>query len=240
MIETLIFDVGLHTGQDTEYYLKKGFNVVAIEANPVLVGQAQRQFTAAIASGQLKLLNVGVAEAAGTCHFYVNKTLSEWSSLDSTIGTQRGDYEVIEIKTLSLADVLAEWGIPYYLKIDIEGMDLIALKALRQFNDRPRYVSAENGQPHMLREMVDLGYSVFKFINQKTISEITLPEPAREGKHVSWLFPFGSSGPFGAETPGAWLGEKAVLEQINAYWGNPLRDPGIDGWFDLHAKLLGD
>ena len=32
----LIFDVGLHTGQDTAFYLKKGFRVIAIEANPLL------------------------------------------------------------------------------------------------------------------------------------------------------------------------------------------------------------
>ena len=33
----LIYDVGLHLGEDTEYYLKKGFRVIAFEANPELV-----------------------------------------------------------------------------------------------------------------------------------------------------------------------------------------------------------
>ena len=28
----LIYDVGLHKGEDSEFYLKKGFRVVAIEA----------------------------------------------------------------------------------------------------------------------------------------------------------------------------------------------------------------
>ena len=32
--DDLIFDVGLHRGEDTEFYLKKGFRVVAFEANP--------------------------------------------------------------------------------------------------------------------------------------------------------------------------------------------------------------
>ena len=239
MIENLIFDVGLHIGQDTEFYLKKGFKVVAIEANPVLVGQARTRFCAEVSSGQLALLNVGIADVAAKLPFYVNKQLSEWSSLDLKIGTERGDYETIEVETVPLADVLSAWGIPYYLKLDIEGMDLVALQSLRQFTDRPRYVSAENGQPEMLREMIDLGYSAFKFVNQKTIPEIRLPEPAREGRYVPWGFPAGASGPFGAETPGPWLDEKRVLEQISAYWGNPLRDPNIHGWFDLHAKCNG-
>lgn len=33
----LIYDVGLHRGEDTDFYLKKGFHVVALEANPELV-----------------------------------------------------------------------------------------------------------------------------------------------------------------------------------------------------------
>ena len=30
--ENLIIDVGMHTGRDTEFYLKKGFHVAAVEA----------------------------------------------------------------------------------------------------------------------------------------------------------------------------------------------------------------
>ena len=36
----LIFDIGMHIGQDTEFYLKKGFRVVAIEADPTLAEAA--------------------------------------------------------------------------------------------------------------------------------------------------------------------------------------------------------
>jgi hypothetical protein len=32
----LIYDIGLHKGEDSEFYLKKGFRVVAIEALPSL------------------------------------------------------------------------------------------------------------------------------------------------------------------------------------------------------------
>ena len=33
----LIYDVGMHKGEDTEFYLRKGFRVIAIEADPDLV-----------------------------------------------------------------------------------------------------------------------------------------------------------------------------------------------------------
>ena len=32
----LIFDIGCHLGEDSEFYLRKGFKVVAVEANPEL------------------------------------------------------------------------------------------------------------------------------------------------------------------------------------------------------------
>jgi len=36
----LIYDVGMHNGDDTAYYLWRGFRVVAIEPNPELVATA--------------------------------------------------------------------------------------------------------------------------------------------------------------------------------------------------------
>jgi hypothetical protein len=30
----LIFDIGAHRGEDTEYYLRRGFRVVAVECEP--------------------------------------------------------------------------------------------------------------------------------------------------------------------------------------------------------------
>ena len=37
MEKNLIYDVGMSNGDDTAYYLHRGFRVVAIEANPLLV-----------------------------------------------------------------------------------------------------------------------------------------------------------------------------------------------------------
>lgn len=40
----LIYDVGGHLGEDTDFYLKKGFKVVAIEANPGLAERLSERF----------------------------------------------------------------------------------------------------------------------------------------------------------------------------------------------------
>ncbi len=34
--ENLVFDIGIYNGQGTCFYLSQGFNVVAVEGNPML------------------------------------------------------------------------------------------------------------------------------------------------------------------------------------------------------------
>ncbi len=62
MQKDLIYDVGFHHGEDTEFYLAKGFKVVAIEAHPGLYRAGLEKFADHIESGRLVLLNLAVAE----------------------------------------------------------------------------------------------------------------------------------------------------------------------------------
>lgn len=51
----LIYDVGLFDGGDTAYYLFRGYNVVAIDANPVMVERARLRFAKEIRDKRLTL-----------------------------------------------------------------------------------------------------------------------------------------------------------------------------------------
>lgn len=232
----LIIDLGMHVAQDTEFYLRKGFRVVAVEANPELVRAAKARLQPYVTSGQLVVLNVGIAAHNGLSTFYIDPVYSEWSSFDQELGSRSGEGATVVVATASLADVLREFGCPHYLKVDIEGHDLLTLEQLEGTACRPTYVSVENGHPPMLEALVRMGYDAFKFINQATVPEMTLPRPAREGRDIAHAFPFGATGPFGEETPGDWLPAEEVETRIRAYWGIPDRDANIHGWFDLHAR----
>lgn len=232
----LIYDIGMHVGQDTAFYLAKGFRVVAVEANPILVREAQRTFARELATGALTILNIGVGDRAGVFPFYVNALHSEWSSFDKEIGSRGGCKETIEIRMVPFEEVIREHGSPHYLKIDIEGHDAVMLERLELTSARPAYVSVENGWPHMLARLVRMGYTGFKFINQAEVPSMTCPVPAREGKDIPWTFPWSSSGPFGEDTPGEWLTADEVLVRIKSYWDNPALDPEVHGWYDLHAR----
>ena len=64
MQKTLIYDVGLHIGEDTDFYLRMGYQVVAIEANGELVANATRRFEDAITRGKLHVIHGAVAPAS--------------------------------------------------------------------------------------------------------------------------------------------------------------------------------
>lgn len=235
MARELIIDLGMHRGQDTHFYLKKGFRVVAVEANPCLVERGRKQFHPWIRRGRLEILECAVAEEAGVADFFLNDTDDAWSSLMQDVGSRGERYRKVSVETRPLGAIIAEYGMPYYLKIDIEGKDLAALKALRGFDQRPRYVSVENGFTVLQDLLRDLGYSRFKWINQAEVPRQKLPFPPREGGFCLHRFQIGSSGAFGEETPGDWMSLEDVRAQVERHWARPGLDADVHGWFDLHA-----
>jgi hypothetical protein len=54
--ESLIYDEGAHKGEDTEFYLKKGFRVVAVEATPEFCESISNRFPEYVQSGTLSVV----------------------------------------------------------------------------------------------------------------------------------------------------------------------------------------
>lgn len=266
MDKNLIIDVGVHTGEDTEYYLKKGFRVVGIEANPKVYEATKNKLQSYIDDGQLQLLNIAIAPQDGEITFYCNLEKSIWGTTSPDF-VQRG--EILGNTSISITvpgtrfeNILKEFGIPYYLKVDIEGADILCIKALKEFDSKPKFLSLESAKlswDNLLEEfeiLQELGYQKFKVINQAKISQQTCPYPAKEGKYIEHQFEYGCSGSFGEETPGNWLSAtKAIKIYQRVFlfykilgiegmfykypWGKMLIE-GLnlkEPWYDTHASL---
>lgn len=119
----LIYDVGMNNGDDTAYYLRRGFRVVAIEPNPALMATAYERFRREIEAGELTILNVGVAAADGELPFWVCLTDSRLSSFDRRDASldDRRPVEEIRVPCRTFRSILDEFGVPFYLKVDIQG-----------------------------------------------------------------------------------------------------------------------
>jgi FkbM family methyltransferase len=265
MDNRLIYDLGMHKGEDTEYYLKKGFRVVAVDANPDLCASVGARLSPYVQSGQLTIVNRAIGDGTGSVPFYTSD-LSEWGTIsadwmerNARMGHPATGAPMM-VEMISFANLVADYGHPYFVKIDIEGHDMTAVRSLAATDVRPSYLSleAEKISFGKLRDefhtLCEMGYNRFKLVPQHRVPEQRLPKPPREGMWVEHRFEPGSSGAFGEEAPGKWL---TADEAINHYkrvfiayqlvGDEPLvpktvtrilRRIGLAyGWYDTHAKL---
>jgi FkbM family methyltransferase len=210
----LIFDVGLHKGEDSAYYLRKGFRVVAIEANPNLIEENHERFFEQVKSGKINILHGAIAREAGTVRFFVD-ALSVWGTIDPRWAdrnkTLRSSNQMIEVPTLDIRSVFQSFGIPHYLKLDIEGREDVVLDAMLDLPAQPTFVSMESEKVSFrkllweLRRLRELGYSRFKIIQQNNIPGSSISTTAYDGERFSYTFEEHATGPFGDDLPGRWL-----------------------------------
>jgi len=185
----LIFDVGLNVGQDTAFYLSQGYRVLAIEADPTLAQSNRERFQRDIEAGNLEILNVGIAKEEGCAEFWISEGRPQFNSFHKEIAARdcRRHYS-IEVPTSRFGTVLKRFGVPCFLKIDIEGNDMLCLEDLDSRN-LPQYVSVESECPidggvasvedglRTLRQLRTVGYKQFKLIDQKSFCSLSVPAP---------------------------------------------------------------
>ena len=225
----LIIDIGVSEGDDTAFYLAKGFDVVGVEADPAVQPHLAVRFAAELADGRLRLLHRAAAARGGEWLAFRHDAAHQGhSALDPG-----GAAQVFSIDWLELREVA---GVPYYLKLDIEGGEAAFLASMAIGGDLPPFLSAEVPTFQPIAQMHDLGYRHFRLINHEVLSRIALPDPPREGRYVPRPSPQHWTGPFGRELPGPrWFDFndiKAIYEDVHRLWK---LETLIVGWLDCHA-----
>lgn len=236
----LIVDIGMHDGKDLFYYAKRGYNVIAFEANPEMCSMVAARLSETDVTADVR--NLAISDTPGEATFFVNRFNTTWSSLDKELGNRReGSYE-ITVQTCNLIDELSDVADQlYYVKIDIEGFDEIALGQVMNLDGFVPYISVENGSSRMLETLYDAGYSGFKFSNQRYVHTQKIPQNSPHGAQVEHTFIRSASGMFGEDLEGRWFTHdeaKRIITGLdlarNECPGNLWAD--AIGWFDLHAK----
>jgi len=137
--DDLVFDVGANMGGFVDAFLQLGTRVFAIEPNPFCVKELQslygnnRQFT---------LINCALGAIESEEKMYLGgqgmhnvSTLSEeWKSgaeADPGLNIAKWDKHVmVTVKTLD--QLIKEYGVPKFCKVDVEGFELEVLRGLSQ------------------------------------------------------------------------------------------------------------
>jgi len=262
----LVYDVGLNRGQDTANYLSKGFDVVAIEAHPDLVRLCEERFHREIEMGRLAIIQGAILrdgycnQTGGEVEFFVNSN-DAWGTVIADSSLQYGDrgaHSSIKVPVLDLNEIMEEYGVPYYLKTDIEGADVACLEAIAKAEERPAFISLESDVDSFqsvvkeLELLEGLGYDQFQVVNQKDLAKIMAPDSVLE---------YGGSGDFGPWLPSdKWTDGKGVRRKYMELFAwyklfsrkglfreTPLQKPltqylskklgyTIPSWHDTHAK----
>ncbi len=235
----LIMDIGMNNGRDSLFYLRKGFRVVAVEANPLLVDKVRNELHDYIASGQLIIEPIGLGRNNGQFSFYMNLDNDHWSSFSKEWGTRQGTrYEELSIECIMPQQLFEKYGMPYYIKIDVEGSDIDVVRALHDFKDRPRYISIEEHEAHYFSDLWSIGCRAFKLVDQRNLTQVKCPNPPLEGRYVDAAFDGTTSGPFGDEAHGEWMKFDRAMEKYLTEIRSPTRGYlGGHSWFDIHGRF---
>ena len=254
MNNNLIFDIGVGSGQDTYFYLNKGFKVIAVEADPIQFDHLQKTFADPIADGSLILINAVASNSTGaTVSFYRNDVQQYTSSINP--GNHSKEYQVSTVDYASLVD---QFGTPHYCKIDIEGEDFNFLPATSTM--LPNYMSAELTSADAIDKLYQLGYKRFKLVNQfynqvlynnyvytGVFTSNAVEGSAFSGKFPLWLNPHSVlewSGLFGKELGNQWFTYNEVKIMYGVVQNIHTKFPGeVSGGhnaYDCHATGYGE
>ncbi len=195
----LVFDVGANAGQDTEAFLARGLRVVAVEANPKLCADMRKRFADEISDGRLVIVDKAIS-GSKTVIFHLNSADLAWGAISASYAARgqalAGKIERTEVETTTLTEIIRARGSPRYLKVDIEGADILCLLGLFHA-DPPPFISIERpasfGEQRLAFDLLRrLGYTRFQIVEQTK---------APDRRHLTSAFRRGDIGVLRRRTP---------------------------------------
>lgn len=168
-----VVDVGFNIGQDAAAYLEMGYDVIAVEANPMLVAWANRTepFQSAIASGRLVLLNrliVQIGKENEVVPFFIGRHTERSVPYEC----DSPPCKKVDVRTISCDVLNAQHGPFHMFKIDCDERGDIwcidgVLDSMRRGARPPKYLSVEAAPAGLkkakIKELAAAGFDAFKY-----------------------------------------------------------------------------
>jgi hypothetical protein len=181
----------------------------------------RNRFAREIENGRVTLIDRAIAPEPGPVIFCRNKNVSVWGTAERSWADWKRapGTEIVEttVDGITPDARFRQHGVPYYLKIDIEGQDMLVVNVLAQFAVKPPYLSLEMETASFEKVGAEfaalhrLGYNSFKLSPQHHVHLQRIPPRSAHGKVIDWVFEEGSTGLFGEDLDGPWMSESDAL-----------------------------
>jgi FkbM family methyltransferase len=132
----LAFDIGAHVGDRVRTWLQLGARVVAVEPQPSMLRVLRRLYGE---RRQVAIEPVAVGSKVGKATLHVSSATPTVSTLSSAwiqrvqedvrFQSTRWD-ETVEVEVTTLEQLIAQHGVPRFIKVDVEGLELEVFKGL--------------------------------------------------------------------------------------------------------------
>lgn len=131
----IIFDVGANMGRKSFLFAKLAKKVIAFEPSQSLYHFLQKRFQ----DQRVTVLNCALGQEPSFLNFFIVPENQAYNSLsEKHIRTTATKRSIVRTNTLNctqvevetLENVIKEYGVPKYIKIDVEGYELEVLKGL--------------------------------------------------------------------------------------------------------------
>jgi len=135
---SLCFDVGAHRGDKIEDFLKADARVIGFEPLPFCIEHLQARFGAdPDKASRVVIVPCAVGAAPGKAELHIGENASMSSMSVDWIDKVRGGRlskrtwpETVEVDVRPLDDLIDEYGMPDFCKIDVEGYEVQVLAGL--------------------------------------------------------------------------------------------------------------
>lgn len=199
----LIFDIGANEGNTADLYSKIAEKVIAFEPNPNLHKRLESRFKDTNVVIDKRAVDNKTGESIfSICDANSLSTFSE-SWIKNGRFSERNYWDIkIPVSVVTLQDAIAEYGVPDYIKIDVEGYEYEVLQGLKMLlpNTTICFEWAEEQFEYItksIRLILDLGYNAFSYtigddvkfnyeIGWTTWDDLDFTEQIEIGRKENW------------------------------------------------------
>lgn len=122
---TLCFDVGANVGEVSESLAAAGMQVIALEPIPSVAEQCRQR--CGLSKYNVQVINEAVSHACGEASLYLRRSSSQ-SSL--RLDWEGEIVDKVQVRQTTLAALIEDYGVPGYVKIDVEGHEVAVFDGL--------------------------------------------------------------------------------------------------------------